>query len=98
MMTISRKGTLDRFREIGGARVTRMWERGTWADEWEEKPVPQRMAGWRTVERVSTTYVVFDTGSHLHPYTADGITTHGNTLTVAYPFIRIEYDFSEGIL
>ena len=90
-MKVSKVGSKRLIQDAGGARIVRFEKRGGSQFDYEDTGVPARIAGWRPVDRVTTSYLVFEGGSQLHPNTAESIEGHGDTLAFDFGLTRITY-------
>ena len=95
MSTVSKAKSMELITRAGGGRIIRFEKRGGSHLDYEDTPVPARISEWRAVERVTTRYLVFTGGSHLHPSTAEAITLEGGLLSFDFGLTRITYELTE---
>lgn len=92
-MRVAKSRVVSELLPVGKrARIVRYWRRGGSNFEYVEEPVPERISGWRKVERQFTRHVIFEGGSHLHPHQADVVDLTGNNLTLSFHTAKIEYE------
>jgi hypothetical protein len=92
MSKVSRKRSMELLANAETVRVVRFEKRGARQFDYEDVAISPRISGWRKIERVTGSYIVFEGGSHLHPDTTQGITLERGLLVFDFGLTRITYE------